>query len=73
MQGPLGGLGGCILGPMATQIVLAWTVDVTNTSFGPAQAAAALGAVPLYADVRTDPVLGQFFGLAVDDDRKSVV
>ena len=53
---------------MADQIVLAWTVDVTNTSFGPAQAAAALAAVPLYTDAVTDPVLGQNFGLTVASD-----
>lgn len=53
---------------MANQIVLAWTVDVTNTSLGPAGAAAALGAVPLYVDPTTDPVLGQNFGLTVASD-----
>lgn len=53
---------------MASQLVLAWTVDVTNTSFGPAQAAAALAAVPLYTNPATDPVLGQLFGLSVDTD-----
>lgn len=53
---------------MANQIVLAWTVDVTNTSLGPAGAAAALGAVPLYQNPVTDPVLGQFFGLTVASD-----
>lgn len=54
--------------PMADQIVLAWDVDVKNTSFGPIQAAAALGAVPLYFDPTTDPVLGQLFGLIVASD-----
>jgi hypothetical protein len=53
---------------MADQIVLAWTVDVTGTPFGPAEAATALGAVPLYTEVEADPVLGQLFGLTVDSD-----
>jgi len=53
---------------MPSQIVLAWTVDVTNSPYGPTQAAAALSAVPLYDNVGTDPVLGQFFGLNVDSD-----
>jgi hypothetical protein len=54
--------------PPPNQIVLAWTVDATNTPFGPVQAAAALGAVPLYANLNTDPVLGQNFGLTVETD-----
>lgn len=53
---------------MANQIVLAWTVSVSGTPFGPAAAALALAAVPLYANPVTDPVLGQFFGLTVDSD-----
>ncbi len=53
---------------MADQIVLAWRVDVTNSSLGPAGAAAALAAVPLYKDTTTDPVLGQLFGLTVASD-----
>jgi len=53
---------------MADQIVLAWEVDVAGTSYGPAAAAAALGAVPLYVDPTTDPVLGQLFGLTVASD-----
>lgn len=56
---------------MADQIVLAWTVDVAGSSFGPAQAAAALGAVPLYVDPNTDPVLGAQFGLTVGSDTTS--
>lgn len=56
---------------MADQIVLAWTVDVTNSSLGPAAAAAALLAVPLYANATTDPVLGQMFGLTVASDVSS--
>ena len=39
---------------MADQIVLAWTVDVTNTSFGPAQAATALAADAELWTVNTD-------------------
>ncbi len=54
--------------PMANQIVLSWKVNVANTTFGPAQAAAALSAVPLYLDTTTDPVLGQLFGLTVASD-----
>ena len=54
--------------PTPTQIVLAWTVDVANTTLGPAGAAAALAAVPLYVDPTTDPVLGQNFGLTVASD-----
>jgi hypothetical protein len=57
---------------MADQIVLAWTVDVTNSSFGPAAAAAALLAVPLYSNATTDPVLGQMFGLTVASDVSSL-
>lgn len=53
---------------MPNQIVLAWTVDVSNSPFGPAQAAAALSAIELYQDGTTDPVLGQFFGLTVASD-----
>jgi hypothetical protein len=52
---------------MANQIVLAWTVNVSGTSLGPAQAAAALAAVPLYDNPTTDPVLGQL-GLTVATD-----
>lgn len=37
------------------------TVTVTNTTFGPAQVATALVAVPLYANPTTDPVFGQKF------------
>lgn len=54
--------------PMPNQIVLAWTVDTTNTPLGPAGAATALGAVPLYVDTTTDPVLGQLYGLTVASD-----
>jgi hypothetical protein len=53
---------------MPNQIVLAWTVDTTNTPLGPAGAATALGAVPLYVDTTTDPVLGQLYGLTVASD-----
>lgn len=53
---------------MADQLVLAWIVDVTNTTLGPAAAATALGAVPLYQNATTDPVLGQLFGLTVASD-----
>lgn len=53
---------------MADQIVLSWIVDVTGTTLGPAEAAAALGAVELYDNETTDPVLGQFFGVTVDSD-----
>ena len=53
---------------MADQIVLSWIVDVTGTPLGPAEAAAALGAVELYDNETTDPVLGQLFGLTVASD-----
>lgn len=53
---------------MPNQLVLAWVIDTSKTIFSAAQAAAALGAVPLYEDVTTDPVLGQFFGLTVASD-----
>ena len=53
---------------MSDQIILAWTVPVAGSSFGPTQAAAALAAVELYKNDTTDPVLGQFFGLTVADD-----
>lgn len=56
------------LTPMPGQIVLQWTVDVTNTPLGAAAAATRLGAVTLYANAVTDPVLGQLFGLTVDSD-----
>lgn len=54
--------------PMANQLVLSWEVDTTNSSFGGAQAATALGAVKLYDNPNTDPVLGQLFGLTVAAD-----
>lgn len=59
---------------MADQIVLAWRVDVTNSSLGPAGAAAAMSQanVPLYTDPTTDPVLGQMFGLTVASDVSAV-
>ena len=53
---------------MPNQMVLAWEIDVKNTTFGPVQAAAALAAVPLYTNPTTDPVLGQNFGLTVASD-----
>ena len=53
---------------MPSQIALSWTVSVAGTSRTPSQAAAALIAVPLYANPTTDPVLGQLFGLSVDSD-----
>lgn len=53
---------------MSDKIVLAWTVNVANTPFGPVAASAALAAVPLYIDTTTDPVLGQLFGLTVESD-----
>jgi hypothetical protein len=57
---------------MSDQIVLAWTVDVAGTSLGPAQAATRLGAVPLYTETEADPVLGQLFGLTVEDDDTTI-
>ena len=56
---------------MPNQIVLAWEVDVTNSTLGPAGAATLLGAVPLYSDPETDPVLGQLLGLTVASDVSS--
>jgi hypothetical protein len=53
---------------MPNQILLAWTVDAAGSSIGPTQAAILLGAVPLYANADTDPVLGQLFGLTVASD-----
>lgn len=53
---------------MPNQILLAWTVDVAGSSIGPTEAAARLGAVPLYESATTDPVLGQLFGLTVAND-----
>lgn len=53
---------------MPNQVVLAWSVDVANTTLGPTQAAARLAAVPLYDNPLTDPVLGQQFGLSVETD-----
>ena len=63
----------CFLGyppNMTTQIVLSWTVDVSNSILSPAEAAAAMDQanVPLYEDEFHDPVLGQMFGLIVDTD-----
>jgi len=57
---------------MADQIVLSWTVDVSGTTLGAAEGATALGAVKLYDNVKTDPVLGQFFGLTVASDSSFV-
>lgn len=56
------------LGGMADQLVLSWTVNVSGTTLGAAEAAAALGAIPLYDNGTTDPVLGQLFGLTVASD-----
>ena len=53
---------------MANQLILSWTVSVAGSSRSPAQAAAALEAVELYENTSNDPVLGQFFGLAVASD-----
>ena len=53
---------------MASKIILAWTVDIANTPIGATQAAARLAAIDLYENDVTDPVLGQLFGLTVDDD-----
>jgi hypothetical protein len=57
---------------MSNQIQLEWSVSATDSSFSPAQAAAALGAVVLYTDPVTDPVLGQGFGLTVASDTTAV-
>ena len=53
---------------MANQLILSWTVSVAGSSRSPTQAAAALEAVELYENASNDPVLGQFFGLAVASD-----
>ncbi len=55
---------------MANKIILSWTVSVAGSSRTPAQAAAmmAQASTPLYQNATTDPVLGAFFGLAVDSD-----
>src|SRR5579871_2618220 len=53
---------------MSDQIVLAFTISTKGTIFTPAQGAAKLAAVPLYANPQTDPVLGQLFGLTVASD-----
>ena len=58
---------------MPTQVVLAWTVDVTDSYLSPAQASAKLQAVPLYIDPVTDPVLGQTLGLTVASDVPSTL
>lgn len=57
---------------MADQIVLAFTVSTEGTGYTPAQAAAKLAAVPLYANPQTDPVLGQLFSLTVASDATAV-
>ena len=62
---------------MSDQIILAWTVDVTNTPIGPVEAATRLAAVDLHLPVpspgepTTDPVLGQLLGLTVASDTTS--
>ena len=53
---------------MPNQIILAWKVLVAGTTLSPAQAAAKLGAVPLYASAGADPVLGALLGLTVATD-----
>jgi len=55
---------------MPNQIVLEWEIDVTNTTFGPSNAAFQISQanVPLYENATTDPVLGQLFGLTVASD-----
>jgi hypothetical protein len=58
--------------PMPNKLTLAFTVNVANTSYGPAKASAALQAVPLYANPSNDPVLGQFLGLTVASDTPTV-
>jgi hypothetical protein len=54
-----------------TQIALVYCVSTVNTIYTPAQAAAKLAAVPLYASAGSDPVLGQAFGLTVASDTVS--
>ena len=58
---------------MSDQIVLAFTVLTAGTIFSPAQAAVKLAAVPLYANPKTDPLLGQFFGLTVASDATTTI
>lgn len=53
---------------MANQIVLAFSLETTNSIYTPTEAATKLGAVDLYADVSSDPVLGAAFGLTVASD-----
>lgn len=55
---------------MTNQLVLSWTVSVAGSSRTPAQAKAAMqqSSTPLYENATNDPVLGAFFGLAVDSD-----
>ena len=53
---------------MANQLTLAFSVATASTIYTPAQAAAKLAAVPLYASAGADPVLGQAFGLTVASD-----
>lgn len=57
---------------MAKQITLAFSVATTSTIYTPAQAAAKLAAVPLYASAGADPVLGAAFGLTVATDVVSI-
>jgi hypothetical protein len=54
------------------QLTLAFSVATASTIYTPAQAAAKLAAVPLYASAGTDPVLGQAFGLTVSSDVVSI-
>jgi hypothetical protein len=56
---------------MANQIVLVFSVATVATIYTPAQTAAKLAAVPLYASAGADPVLGQAFGLTVASDEVS--
>jgi len=53
---------------VANQIVLAFSLETTNSIYTPTEAATKLGAVDLYADVSSDPVLGAAFGLTVASD-----
>ena len=56
---------------MSDQIVLAFTVSITETSYSILKAASALAAVPLWANPTNDPVLGQLLGLTVASDTLS--
>jgi len=62
-----------VICPMPTKIILAWSIDTAGTTLSPTQAITVLEGVDLYEDEDNDAVLGQLFGLSVEDDDTQAV